>query len=1155
MASSSTQQRSALQAFGVFSTLVLLGSAACNSFAANSLPKDRKPWLVGGGPAVATMSGAECSFGTNESVEVFVALQIAATSENAVPDGVLVINQQFMYPLDELGDASFTSQFVYSGANTITLAGTARLPRRDCALRFDSIQLPRTVPPSGSLIAATIAGSLPEALNAYRAIRSAKNNSAADLATARLALERLNRVLGEPHPLTLVSHSRLAELENASGQYRLAANHFNRAWTGNEQLYGADSVETLISLDRLTWMKRELGASDEIVALAKKAQSLSVARWGPSHDQSMKAQHTLASMLFSVGQYDAAIAEGTLAYAQRSAALAPDHLDTLRSLNNLALMYRTVGRLREALAAQQTLHSAFQRTAGPDSMSTLVAGNNLALTLSDLGDSGAALVVLDATYLRLVATVGAAHPESARVLNSIGNVLAANGRFAESIDVFERVIEIRRSAYGPEHFLTLSARSNLAEALTHLGRHDEASSELKDVVAALSRGVVPEGDLTAAIRNSYVNALLAAGANEVVFDIASEALAIAQRNLPPTRYTVLQLRISLGLAQVAAGKSEQGLESLTLVLKEARNTLGDENVVTLSAFEATASVAGRHGRSEDAAAFLAEAVGAVERARSSPLLPPDYRQGLGARWRPHYANLALLRVQAGYGEEAFAVSELAKARGLVDSIARNRGLASGAVPAAEVQVLREYEVRLGKLDEAIGRAGDDVSVRIQLEAQKNDLVRKERELRNELTARYPKFGRLSEPKVVDRRSGALAIGRDGVFVSYLLVADKILIFTLTANGVLKTKTLTRPPDLDARITALRMLTFNVEVSSGSRPWRLAGGKVVIADAIPEPGANLLGQMDARGLAAELGKLLLEPVSSDLSAKRRWIICPDGPLALMPFEMLPIQGQLAIERANISYAQSLSVLNLIAERKRAYKNTARQWSMLAMGNPVYLARSDAAPAAVTPSAVLHLRSALRDRSDALGPLPSSQRELELVTRPFARSAVQIFSGSDASEATLKRLNGTGQLGRVRYVVLSAHGVLFDATPALSAVVLSQDNVDILNDGFITAAEWPQYDLRSDLIVLSACETGVGKVVTGEGVLGLPYALLVAGNTEAVLTLWKIEDQSASRFTGRLFHHLSRGGSVSDALSKTKREFLKIPMYGRPFFWAPYILYGS
>ena len=192
---------------------------------------------------------------------------------------------------------------------------------------------------------------------------------------------------------------------------------------------------------------------------------------------------------------------------------------------------------------------------------------------------------------------------------------------------------------------------------------------------------------------------------------------------------------------------------------------------------------------------------------------------------------------------------------------------------------------------------------------------------------------------------------------------------------------------------------------------------------------------------------------------------------------------------------------------------------AAGPDVPLARSKRA-LAVDPNGV---RRAYDVMGAALAkPSRISAAELRDVAAHFrGAGAVTVRSRGEATETTLRADDRRGTLARYRYVLLSAHGFLSTHAPSLSAVVLGQTSVTPDADGYVTAAEWTGYTLRSDLIVISACETGTGAVIAGEGVAGLPYALFVAGNRNVLLTLWPVADKSTAVFVSRFFGHLRSG----------------------------------
>ena len=157
--------------------------------------------------------------------------------------------------------------------------------------------------------------------------------------------------------------------------------------------------------------------------------------------------------------------------------------------------------------------------------------------------------------------------------------------------------------------------------------------------------------------------------------------------------------------------------------------------------------------------------------------------------------------------------------------------------------------------------------------------------------------------------------------------------------------------------------------------------------------------------------------------------------------------------------------------------------------------------------------------------------------------------------MQQLNQSGEIKNYQYILMSAHGYLSPNQPALSSIVLGLRNKSPSADGYITATEWSDYNLKSDLTVLSACDSGIGKVINGEGVMGLPFALFVAGNVNTVLSLWPVDDAATALFMETFFKKLKSGETTADALRHTKQYFMQSKEYSNPKYWAPFILVGA
>ena len=232
---------------------------------------------------------------------------------------------------------------------------------------------------------------------------------------------------------------------------------------------------------------------------------------------------------------------------------------------------------------------------------------------------------------------------------------------------------------------------------------------------------------------------------------------------------------------------------------------------------------------------------------------------------------------------------------------------------------------------------------------------------------------------------------------------------------------------------------------------------------------------------------------------------------------------------MSYVQSLSVLALMQTRPGL---GGAERSLLAMGAPHFgtpatgNADQQIASRLVRGAVGESVSRSYEDRGLRWSALPGAEREIEAVAALFpAENRVVAVRGA-ASEESLRALNASGQLASFRYLLFATHAYLDTVVPARSALVLSQVDLAPGTDGYLTVAKWPAYRLQSELAVLSACETGLGRHVHGEGVMGLPYALFVAGNRATVLTLWRIEDAATATFVTELFRRIRKGADASD-----------------------------
>jgi len=292
--------------------------------------------------------------------------------------------------------------------------------------------------------------------------------------------------------------------------------------------------------------------------------------------------------------------------------------------------------------------------------------------------------------------------------------------------------------------------------------------------------------------------------------------------------------------------------------------------------------------------------------------------------------------------------------------------------------------------------------------------------------------------------------------------------------------------------------------------------------------------------------LIKPAEPFLSKKSRLIIIPDGILNYLPFEVLLTGDNKFSEGASlsdvpylirkypVSYGQSASVLKkLISKPEKESGQKAVGNRLLAIGDPLYEDTS-------FNTRVKYPR------------LEFTGGEIENIASYFTTGSSEIYVRSRATEENLKR---NSALNEFNYLHFATHGLIDEAKPDLSSLVLTSGR-NSGEDGFLQAAEIFDLKLNADLVVLSACQTGLGKLIRGEGMVGLTRAFMYAGTPSVLVSLWSVSDMSTAALMGEFYKNLIKNKfSKTDALRKAQITLMSDEKYAHPFYWAPFVLIGD
>lgn len=299
-------------------------------------------------------------------------------------------------------------------------------------------------------------------------------------------------------------------------------------------------------------------------------------------------------------------------------------------------------------------------------------------------------------------------------------------------------------------------------------------------------------------------------------------------------------------------------------------------------------------------------------------------------------------------------------------------------------------------------------------------------------------------------------------------------------------------------------------------------------------------------ARELYEWLIAPPAQQLAGKRQLIVCPDGPMWGLPFHALRSPSgpagsdQFLIERFEVSYAYSATAA-WAAAKSRDAKAPHPASTMMVMAMPQLTFREHLAEETGDEA-----RSPLQD----LGPLPNTLREAEAIQASFPDAVVRI-------EARAQKAIALRKGGRFRYLHFATHGVLNDAAPLESYIVLAAPAGGSLADSLLTAREIFDLNWNAEMVVLSACHTAGGQEQGGEGLVGLTWALLVAGVPTQVVSQWAASDAHTVDLMAKFYAGIKAGKAKGAAWREAMLALMREEDGRRvhPFYWAPFVLLGD
>jgi CHAT domain-containing protein/Tfp pilus assembly protein PilF len=947
----------------------------------------------------------------------------------------------------------------------------------------------------------------------------------------------------------------LAGVFRTQGKYVLAEPLYQRALNLREATLGSGHPEVAWGYEALAGVYQNLGRNAEAESAYRRALRIMETARGAESPEAGTILRGLAELSRAQGNYAAAAELSQRALAIHEAAFGPHHPEVAYSLQAVARLLQAWGDYATAEIHWKRGLAIIEAALGPTHPDMALFLSGLAEVSSLQGDQATATLLIERSFALWESNVREGMPELESLLTGMLTLLRAGSDDDTVEAVLRKFAAKAEEILGPDHPSVASWLNRLAEFYRMRGKYADAEPLFRRALQLTEQQLGENHPEVASVLNNWALLYKVQGHYDVAEPLYRRAIAIAETALSPDHPRVADFLSNLASLEIVQNRPEAALALLRRALQIDERTLN--NVFSL----------------------------ASERKKFAFLRSVDYRFEL-------LLNLVVQRLRTNPEAVRTAMDAVLRWKGVIlDALIRERRASWTSDDPAVADIASQLQQTSSRLASLMWGGPGPLSIdeyRRQLAGLEADRER----LEEELARRSQIYATAQRPRQIDTARVAASLEPETALVEYVVVQSA----NLGAKGI------------EPLWGSYRYIAFVLHAGEDARPVVIDLGEAEAVDGSVRAWRRHMAQ--APDLIAQMGEAAAErrlrkaaerlytqvfaPLKPMLDTHRVLSLSLDGGLSLIPFEaIVDDRGQYLIETHQFAYlASGRDILGFGSERPQGV-------GVVILGNPEYNRPPETLPATIDRSnGPIMTSPANQTPASPLPrlwmPLPGTQQEAIMLAKAFAGEPVYLYLGTEAREDVIKRFQSP------RILHLATHGFFLGyqedrpwrhreedarneqiepsppdglpevttfANPLLrSGIVLAGANALARgslpphgDDGILTALEIAELSLQNtDLVVLSACETGVGEISQGEGVFGLRRAFQLAGARTVMMSLWAIPDGETVAMIGEVYRRLQAGVEKGRALREAALTQLRTGRQARgvahPFFWGAFVTFG-
>lgn len=723
-------------------------------------------------------------------------------------------------------------------------------------------------------------------------------------------------------------------------------------------------------------------------------------------------------------------------------------------------------------------------------------------------------------------------------INNIASVYAMSGNYGKSIEYFKKTLLLSEKT--GNKLSTTRTLANIGSVYKDQSNYDEALNFYQRALDAskINKLKYLESLTLTSIAEVYQQKKLFQKAikfQNYALEIAKEIGEKSQEG-----YIIK----GLGNLHMDMGKFAEASKFLRMALAIGK-TLQDVQII----WESQAGLGACYAKQEniqDAVTHYANAISIYDSVRTNLNIKSLGNNFLEDKYEA-YPSIVGLLAQNGKYHEAFTYVNKYKAKALLDVLFQGQNFLNELLSEPIRNELNEITYNLEsihlELSQEFGMSNKDSDKILSMDQKITDLELRRAVIIENLKKQNPQYYQLTSQDILELDDVQNRIlEKNQALLQYIVGPQELSLFLVTSDTLIYEQVEVSRDSIHTLLANLSPI-FDIQIGNEDkiRPQIL---NAQITDFRITPANHLF-------------KVLIQPIEPWIQTTKELILVPDDILFYLPFEMLVSDQKDAVteydfdnatfllENYEISYVTTVNQAD-----QNMYKKRNPSKGILAFGNP------DFGEDLETDQLMTFVSSETSEdqtilRGDKLANLPNSEGEVKAIGKAFGGNSNRILVGNEATEENLKN-----QAAEFSILHLATHFLINDDQPLYSKIVLAQRDKS-KEDGYLQTYEVFNMNLNADLVVLSACNTGLGKIRKGEGVIGISRAFLYAGVPSLLASLWSVDDQSTATIMKSFYNYIQEGSTKRQALRLAKLDYLKSATGVKkdPFYWAPFILIGD